>query len=146
MNQSSTAPGSAELGSGELGLCAWTQLVVLGLLAVLGAFFASAGSAPGDYTCGLILSLAAIALAWMRLKNQLDGGAGDCASFLLVDNMANLVAVIVVFAIVALAGLFIAAGVDSGGLHDSGVALFIVSGLAVFLSLKNFFDNLDRGH
>jgi hypothetical protein len=155
MNQSNTVSGSGELGSGnfrpgELGLCAWigfwAQLAVLGLLAVLGAFFASADRAPGDYSCGLILSLAAIALAWMRLKHRLDGGAADWAGFLLVDDMANLVAVIVVFTIVALAGLFVANGVDYGGLHDGGVALFVVSGLAVFLSLKHVFDTLDRRH
>jgi uncharacterized membrane protein len=155
MSQSNTAPGSVtlrtgELAPGEIGFCAWigfwAQLVALGLLAVLGAFFASANSQPGDYSCGLILSLSAIALAFMQLKNRLDGGASDCAGFLLVDDMTNLVAVIVVFIIMALAGLFIAAGFDHGGLHDGGVALFVVSGLWVFLSLKHFFDTLDRRH
>jgi hypothetical protein len=132
----------------ELGFCAWiafwAQLVVLGGFAVLGAIFASADSAPGDYTCGLLLSLAAIALGFMRVKNRFDGGAADWGSFLLVDDMANLLAVIVIFTVLGLAGLFTAAGVDHGGLHDGGVALFVASGLAVFLSLKHFFDNLDR--
>ena len=82
----------------------------------------------------------------MRLKNRFDGGAADWGSFLLVDDMANLVAVIVIFAVLGLAGLFIAAGVDDGGLHDAGVALFVASGLAVFLSLKHVFDTLDRQH
>jgi hypothetical protein len=128
-------------------LAFWAELAVLGLLAVLGAFFGSADAALGDYTCGLVLSLAAIALAFMRLKNRFDGGrAADWGGFLLVDNMANLVAVIVVFTVLALAGLFVAARFDRGGLHASGVALFIVSGLAVFLSLKHVFDNLDRRH
>jgi len=140
MNQSDT-----RLQSGEL--CAWiafwAQLVVLAALAVLGAAFASKDSAPGDYACGLVLSLAAIALAFMRLKSRFDGGA-DGGSFLLVDDIANLVAVIVIFAILGLVGLFIAAGFDHGGLHDSGVALFAASGLAVFLSMKHVFDTRDR--
>ena len=58
--------------------------------------------------------------------------------------MANLIAVIVVFVALALAGLFVAAGFDHGGLHDAGVALFVVSGIAVFLSMKHVFDNLGR--
>ncbi len=134
----------------ELGLCAWigfwAQLVVLGACAVLGAVFASADSAPGDYTCGLLLSLGAVALAFMRLKNRFDGGAAGWGSFLLVDDMPSLVAVIVIFTLLALAGLFTAAGVEEGGLHDAGVALFVASGLAVFLSLKHVFDTLDRQH
>jgi hypothetical protein len=132
----------------ELGYCAWiafwVQLAVLGGFAVLGAFFASEYRAPGDYTCGLLLSLAAIALAFMRLKNRFDGGAADWRSFLLVDDMANLLAVIVIFTVLGLAGLFTAAGMGHGGLHDGGIALFVASGLAVFLSLKHFFDKLDR--
>ncbi len=154
MDQSSAGPESTELGPTELGYGAWiafwAQLAVLGGLAVLGAAFASANRDPGDYACGLVLSLAAIALAWMRLKNRLDARgdeqAGDWRSFLLVDDMANLVAAIVIFTVLALAGLFVAAGVDHGGLHDSGIALFLASGVAVFLSLKHFFDNLDRQH
>ncbi len=148
MNQSSAGPEPTEFGPGELGFCAWigfwAQLVVLGVVAVLGAFFASKNSDPGDYTGGLVLSLAAIALAFMRLKDRFDGGSGDWASFLLVDDMANLLVVIVIFTILGLAGLFIAAGFDHGGLHDGGVALFVASGLAVFLSLKHVFDTLDR--
>jgi hypothetical protein len=141
MNQSGTGPESGEL-------CAWTafwaQLGVLAALAVLGAAFASADSAPGDYACGLLLGLAAIALAFMRVKSRLDDGAADRGGFLLVDDVANLVAVIVIFTILGLAGLFIAAGFDHGGLHDGGVALFAASGLAVFLSMKHVFDIHDR--
>jgi len=133
-----------------LGLCAWigfwAQFAVLGGLAVLGAVFASSDNFPGDYTCGLLLSLAAVALAFMRLKDRFDSGTSGWASFLLVDDLPNLVAVIVIFAILALAGLFTAAGVEDGGLHDAGIALFVASGLAVFLSLKNVFDTLDRQH
>jgi hypothetical protein len=140
MNQSGTGPESGEL-------CAWTafwgQLVVLAALAVLGAAFASDDNSPGDYACGLLLSLAAIGLAFMRLKSRFDGAA-DRGGFLLVDDVANLVAVIVIFVILGLAGLFLAAGFDHGGLHDAGVALFAASGLGVFLSMKHVFDIRDR--
>lgn len=143
MNQS-----GAGLEQDEPGVCVWlgfwAQLVVLGFLAVLGAFFASANNAPGDYACGLALSFTALALAFLRLKSRFDGGPADWASFLLVDDMPNLVAVIVVFVVLALAGLFVAARFDHGGMHNGGVALFVASGLAVFLSLKRVFDNLDR--
>jgi hypothetical protein len=141
MNQSSAGPEANELGAWIL---FWAQLVVLAVFAVLGAFFASADDAPGDYACGLLLSLAAIALAAMRVKNRFDGGAADCGSFLLVDDMANLLAVIVIFTILGLAGLFAASGFDHGGLHDGGVALFAASGLLVFLSMKHVFDAQGR--
>ena len=141
MNQSNAGSESSEL-------CAWVafwaQLVVLAGLAVLGAAFASEDSAPGDYICGLLLSLAAIALAFMGVKNRFDGGAADWGSLLLVDDLANLLAVIVIFTILGLAGLFTAAGFDHGGLHDAGVALFAASGLAVFFSMKHVFDTRDR--
>jgi hypothetical protein len=122
----------------------WAQFIVLGLLAVVGAFVASQGGRPGDYACGLILSLAAIALAFLRLKQRFDGGPADWQSFLLVDDIANLTLAIAVFTALALAGLFIAAGSHEGTLHMAGVALFLASGITVFLSLKNVFDNLDR--
>jgi hypothetical protein len=141
MNQSGAAQESSELCAW---IAFWAQLGVLAALAVLGAAFASADSAPGDYVCGLLLSLAAIALAFMRVRDRFDGGAGDRGSFLLVDDMASLVVVIVIFTILGLAGLFTAAGFDHGGLHDAGVALFAASGLAVFLSMKHVFDIRDR--
>jgi hypothetical protein len=124
----------------------WGQFAVLALLAIVGAFFASEGGEPGDYSCGLWLSVTAIALAFLRLKQYFDTGRTDWPSFLFVDDMTNLIAVIVVFVIVGLIGLFVAAGSDSNSLQASGVALFIASGLAVFLSLKHVFDKLDARH
>jgi hypothetical protein len=143
MQQSSERGELGELGFGAWMLF-WAELIVLTVLVVVGAAFASDNRAPGDYACGLILALAAIALAFLRIKNRFDGASGNWTSFLLVDDMTNLVVVIVVFTVLALAGLFIAAGVDHGGLHNAGVALFLASGVAVFLSLKHVFDNLDR--
>ena len=122
----------------------WAQFVVLGLLAVVGAFFASRGGEPGDYACGLTLSLTAIALAFLRLKRRFDGGPTGWQRFLLVDDMANLTLAIAVFTVLGLAGLFIAAGSREGSLHMAGIALFLASGITVFLSLKNVFDTLDR--
>ncbi len=142
----SRATGEDE--AGDLGFAGWIafwgQLIVLGLLVVLGAFYASADEAPGDYACGLVLALAAIGLAFLCLKSRFDGAALDWAGFFLVDDMANLVAVIVIFTVVALAGLFVAAGFDQGGLHDAGVALLATSAIAVFLSIKHVFDRFDR--
>jgi hypothetical protein len=133
---------------GELGYGAWIgfwlQLIILGLLVVIGAFFASDDSDPGDYSCGMILMLASLALAFLRLKARFDGGAIGWSS-VLVDDMTNLIAVIVIFVMLGLAGLFAAASIDSGGLHTGGVALFVASALAVFLNMKRVFDNLDRG-
>ena len=55
----------------------WAEFVVLGLLAIIGAYFASQGGQPGDYAAGLILSLTAIALAFFRLKLRFDGRPAD---------------------------------------------------------------------
>jgi hypothetical protein len=119
----------------------WAQFVVLGFLAVWGAFFAAHGD-PGDYQCGLALSLGSIALAFMRLKAWFDGTSGDWSQFLFVDRVPNLVVVIPLFAVIALAGLFIAAGAE-GALQNAGIGLFVASGLVIFLSMKRVFDNLD---
>ena len=134
-----------ELGYGAW-FAFWAELAVLAFAAIIGATFASEDAAPGDYACGLVLGLAAIALAFLRVKNRFDGGPIGWAGFLLVDDMPNLIAVIVIFTLLALAGLIVAAGYDQGGLHNGGVALFVASGFAVFLSLKHVFDNLDRRH
>jgi hypothetical protein len=121
----------------------WAEFVVLGLLAIIGAFFASQGGRPGDYAAGLILSLTAIGLAFFRLKLRLDGMPSEWSRSLLVDDMRNLALAIAVFTALGLAGLFVAAG-SEGSLHAAGVALFVTSALVVFLSLKNVFDTLDR--
>jgi hypothetical protein len=143
--------GSPEPGT--VGAGAWVlacgEFVLLAFLAIVGAFFASANASPGDYACGMILVLAAIALAFLRLKARFDdasngGTSGGWAGSLLVNDWANLTAVIVVFIILGLIGLFIAAGYEYGGLHNAGIALFVVSGAAVFLNLKHVFDNYDR--
>ena len=133
----------------DQGYCAWfgfwAQFVVLGGLAILGLYVGGRGDAPGDYATGLMLAIGAILLAFLRLKAWFDGTSGDWTSFLLVDKPAHLVVVIPLFTIIALGGLFVAAG-DPGTLQDAGVALFIASGLVIFLSLQRVFDKLDSGH
>ena len=118
--------------------------MLLGALAVIGAFFASADASPGDYACGMTLILAAVALAFLRLKARFDGPSGGWAGSLLVDDWANLTAVIVVFVILGLIGLFVAAAYEYGGLHIAGLALFVASGAAIFLNLKHVFDIHDH--
>lgn len=135
-------PGTAGAGAWILG---WGEFVLLVFLAIVGAFFASADASPGDYACGMILMLAAIALAFLRLKSRLDGVSEGWAGSLLVSDWANLTAIIVVFVVVALIGLFLAAGFEYGGMHNAGIALFVVSGAAIFLNLKHVFDIHDRG-
>jgi hypothetical protein len=139
----SPEPGMAGAGAG---IVAWGELVLLAFLAILGAFFASANANPGDYACGVILVLAAIALAFLRLKSRFDGAFGSGAGWLLVNDWASLTAIVVVFVVLALIGLFLAAGYEYGGLHSAGIALFVVSGAAIFLNLKHVFDNYDRGY
>jgi hypothetical protein len=122
----------------------WAQFVVLGALVILGLYIGSDGE-PGDYATGLMLAIGAILLAFLRLKSWFDGTSADWTSFLLVDKPAHLVVVIPLFTVIALAGLFVAAG-EPGRLQNAGVALFVVCGLIIFLSLKRVFDKLDSGH
>ena len=57
MNETGAAPGDSERAFlSWLGF--WGQFLVLGLLAMIGAFFASADQRPGDYQCGMLLSQA----------------------------------------------------------------------------------------
>jgi len=122
----------------------WVQFLLLGLLALIGAFFASADERTGDYQCGLLLSLGAIALGFLRLKHRMDGGASGWGNFLLVDDMKNLALVVPLFAVIGLAGLFLAHAWESGAMHAAGVGLFGISGVIVFLDIKNVFDRTDR--
>jgi len=123
----------------------WAQFVILGLLAVIGAFVASENRRPGDYQCGLLLSLGSIALAFLRLKHQLDGEASGWGSFLLVDDMKNLAIVIPLFVVIGLAGLFIAHAWEHGSMHAAGLGLFVASGVTVFLDIKRVFDRMNSG-
>jgi hypothetical protein len=118
----------------------WAQFVVLAFFVVLGAFFGAHGGEPGDETAGVILALTAAAVAFMRLKAGFDGAPQSWEDFLFVDDMANLVFAIVVLTILGLAGLFVAAAHESGGLHNGGVALVLVAALFVLLNLKRAFD------
>jgi len=122
----------------------WVQMLVLGVLAILGAFAASGAERPGDYACGMVLIFAAIVLAFLRLKQRLDVGASGWSDFLLVDNMWNLALVIPLFTVIGLAGLFIAHAWDNGAMHKAGIALFVVSGAIIFLDMKHVFDRMQR--
>jgi hypothetical protein len=123
----------------------WIQFLILGLLAVIGAFVASEDERPGDYLCGLLLSLAAVALAFLRLKHRFDGGASGWGTFLLVDDMKNLALAIPLFAVIGLVGLFVARAWESGAMHAAGLGLFVASGVIVFLDIKHVFDRMNSG-
>jgi len=144
IDEASRTPGGVERAFWSwLGF--WIQFLILGVLAVIGAFVASEDARPGDYLCGLLLSLGAIALAFLRLKHWLDGGTLDWGAFLLVDDMKHLAVAIPLFAVIGLAGLFIARAWESGAMHVAGLALFIASGLIIFLDIKRVFDRMNSG-
>ncbi len=136
------SPQQQEQGLGTW-LRFWIQFVVLAVLAILGLYIGSDG-ASGDYATGLMLTAGAVLLAFLRLKAHFDGVGDDWTSFLLVDRPGQLVVVIPLFTVLALAGLFMGAGAPDS-LQGAGVALFVVSGLVIFLSLKRVFDRLDSG-
>lgn len=145
MQDPDTAPSGPGALSGGLGAWFgfWAQFVVLGALVILGAVAAGHADEPGDYAAGMILCLAAIALAFMRLKHGFDGGSSRWGDYLLVDTMGALVFAMIVLVLLGLAGLIVAADAGHGSLHNAGVALFVVCGVLIFLSLKRVFDNID---
>ena len=123
----------------------WVQFLILGLLTAIGAFVASENARPGDYLCGLLLSLGAITLGFLRLKHSLDGGNSGWGTFLLVDDMKHLALTIPLFAVIGLAGLFIAHAWESGAMHTAGLGLFVASGVIIFLNIKRVFDRQSSG-
>src|SRR5689334_12190701 len=144
MEESPRAPEPAERAFWSwLGF--WVQMLILFALALIGAFGASGAAHPGDYACGMSLTLGAIALAFLRIKRRFDGAGPGLAEFLLVEDMWNLALVIPLFVVIGLAGLFIAHAWESGALHSAGIALFVVSGAIIFLNMKHVFDRLDAG-
>jgi hypothetical protein len=144
MDETSRIPDDAERAFWSwLGF--WAQFLILAVLAVIGAVVASEDERPGDYLCGLLLSLAAIALAFLRLKHRLDGGASGWGTFLFVDDMKNLALAIPLFTVIGLAGLFIANAWEGGAMHDAGLGLFVASGVVIFLDIKHVFDRMNSG-
>ena len=142
MNETRRTPDDAERAFWSwLGF--WVQFLVLAVLAVVGAFFAAADARPGDYQCGLLLSLGAVAMACLRLKQQLDGSASGWSGFLLVDDMKNLALAVPLFTAIGLAGLFIAHAWEAGAMHGAGLVLFVACGVFVFLNIKHVFDRMD---
>jgi hypothetical protein len=123
----------------------WLQFAVLGLLTLCGGGFASRGPAPGDYAAGMVLALAALALAFLRLKNHFDGGDPSWNSFLFVDDMTNLAVAIPVFAILGVVGLILAHAWPEGSLHAAGIGLFVASAAIIFLDIKHVFDRIEAG-
>src|ERR1700739_1750189 len=101
MDQTSRIPDEAERAFWS-GLGFWIQFLILAVLAVIGAFVASDDERPGDYLCGLLLSLAAVALGFLRLKHRFDGGVSGWSAFLLIDDMKNLALAIPLFAVIGL--------------------------------------------
>jgi hypothetical protein len=120
----------------------WVQFLVLGICLVLGAFVASGAEEPGDYAAGIVLIICALALAFLRLKQSFDRLPSGLSNFLLVDNLASLTVVVPLFAVIGLAGLFLARAWLYGSLHDAGIALFVFSGVIVFLDIKQVFDRM----
>lgn len=144
MAEQSRLPGSADRAFWSwLGF--WLQFLVLALLALTGAGFAGGGRRPGDYAVGLLLTLASVALGFLRLKHHLDGGDASLSGFLLVSDMKNLAVAIPLLTIVGLAGLFIARASPHGSLHAAGIALFVAVAVIIFLDIKRVFDRIDRG-
>jgi hypothetical protein len=145
MAETNLGPGSADRAFWSwLGF--WLQFVVLGLLAVSGAGFASFSRRPGDYATGMLLFLGAVVLGFLRLKCHLDGGDSSWSSFLLVDDMKNLAVAIPLFALLGFAGLIIARDWPYGSLHAAGLGLFAVSVIMIFLDIKRVFDRIDARH
>ena len=59
--------------------------------------------------------------------------------------MKNLAFAIPLFAVIGLAGLFIAHAWESGAMHIAGLALFVASGVIIFLNIKRVFDRMNSG-
>lgn len=127
-------------------LAFWAQLAVLAVLAVVGLYFAAEGEEQGDYAIGLILAVSAVILAGLRIGNQLSGDTGGWGSLLFVDNTPSLVAAIVLFTLVGLAGLIVGGTHRSVSVQDGGLALFVICVLLVFFSMKRFFDKEEAHH
>lgn len=123
----------------------WVQLAVLAVVAIAGVFYASQSRQPGAYQSGLMLAVAALALGLLLVKGRLDGGPGELAGMLLVDDLRGLAFVIPLFTIAALCGLLIAAAFPLGPRYLFGLGLFGVSVLAILWQIKHVFDRSDRG-
>ena len=124
----------------------WLRFLVLAAIACFALGFAATGRGPGDYAVGLGLALAAAALALFRLKLSLDGDARECRELMLVDDFSGLALAVPLFTVIGLAGLILAAAWKSGSVYVTGIALFVVSVLIIFLDIKHVFDRSESGN
>jgi hypothetical protein len=144
MAETSRVPGSADATFWSwLGF--WLQFLILALLALTGAGFAAIRGGPGDYACGMLLTLGSVALAFLRLKCHLDGGDASWSGFLFVSDMKNLALAIPLLTIFGLVGLIFARISPYGSLYAAGIALFVTSAVIIFLDIKHVFDRIDAG-
>ena len=101
----------------------WAQFVVLGGLAILGAWFASAAAQPGDDTAGLMLAVGALA-ARLHAAEAAGSTAAPASwtSFLFVDHMAQPGGRDPAFCRDRARRAVRRRGVEPGSLHNAGIA------------------------
>ena len=118
----------------------WFIAAVLVLVCLGALWCASSASDDLTYTIGLIGALLAfVALIWEGIA-ALSGGLDDFSLQMLVDDDLSLVVLMVLFALLVVGGLILAARGPSPTANGVGYGLSIFSVVFAFANLKHYFD------
>jgi hypothetical protein len=125
-------------------LAPWLLGLLLMAVALLGLLAASRAEDDGAYAMGFITAgLALLALGW-QVKSAFDAPTATGVPPLLVEDGASLVVLVALLAVLAVAGLLLAARSGEATLEAAGYALFGSGLIFIFWNLKHYFDWHER--
>lgn len=124
-------------------LAPWFCGACLTAVALYGLVSAGSGSGAGMTAAGLTTFGVAVIALFLGLKNYWDGATVGLCTPMLVDSEFSLVAVVILMAALAVAGLLLAADAVDGVWRYIGYALFVASALVIAVNLKHYFDARD---
>jgi CDP-diglyceride synthetase len=145
MLHDATSPGGDRVAIGEVGrwLAPWLLGAFLVLAMLLGLFTASRAEDDASYALGFVTAgLALLVLAW-RIRRVADGR--NAVAPVLVDDPTALVIAIALLAVLAIAGLWLAARSGVVTVEAVGYALFGFCLAFIFANLKHYFDRREGG-
>lgn len=121
----------------------WLQIAFLGVFALLGLFGAAGALTPPGQYLGVGLAVASFVAAMIVIKQHFDGAPDSRAFLIMPSQPRNILKLLVILGLMALAGLYLAASGDPY-LHWTGLALTVASTLLGFRTIGAYFDAVEH--
>lgn len=117
----------------------WAGLGGLTAAGVIGLIAASRAQTAGGESTGILLAVLSAVAGFLLIKELFDDGRDRFFPSFELEDAASRFALGVILGVLAVAGL-LAAALAGGALYTTGIAVAVVSTLAVFWTLKVHFD------